>query len=85
MGGRRDSSRRELILKICVFSSDLKLLDLCLEVVNGLSLDDCEVVRADPESAPTITADLLIWDLEHKAWPLDKLRGLRRRRISCLS
>jgi signal transduction histidine kinase len=65
-------------LKICVFSNDLKLLDVCLEVANGLSLEDCEVVRADPDSMQTMAADLFIWDLEHKAWPVDGLRGFRR-------
>jgi signal transduction histidine kinase len=56
-------------VKVCVFSNDLKLLDLCLEVVFALSLDHCEVVRADPDLKQPVAADLFVWDLNHNTWP----------------
>jgi signal transduction histidine kinase len=63
--GGRPQRAAKVILKLCVFSDDLKLVDLCLEVACALSPDDCEVVRADRDPLQPMSADLFIWDLDH--------------------
>jgi len=54
------------VLKICLFSNNSKLQDLCLEVARGVRLDNCEVVLGDPKQP--VRGDLYIWDLEGKTW-----------------
>jgi signal transduction histidine kinase len=55
-------------MKLCVFSRNLKLFDLCSDVVRGLSLLQCEVVRVDPDQQHDEPSDLLIWDLDDVDW-----------------
>jgi signal transduction histidine kinase len=56
-------------MKVCVLSKNLKLFNLCLEVIRALTEEPqagpYEVIRLDPDvDAKSIKADLLIWDLD---------------------
>jgi signal transduction histidine kinase len=55
-------------MKLCVYSKDPKLFELCREVVCGLSPDQYDVVVASPARHPRVTADLLVWDLDDLDW-----------------
>src|ERR1700680_2763213 len=50
---------------ICLFSNDVQLLELCHEAVQGLGLEGHDVVLLHPDRAPSLAADLLIWDMEN--------------------
>ena len=54
---------------ICLLSRDVELLELCHEAVRSLGLDRSDVVLLEPDKAQSVTADLLIWDIDTAHWP----------------
>ena len=54
---------------ICLFSSNVQFLELCHEAVQGLGLERNDVVLLHPDQAPSLAADLLIWDMESARRP----------------
>ncbi len=69
-------------MKVCVLSKNLKLFNLCRDVIQALTREPkgepYEVVLLDPDQASDVEAqtqtgrvegDLLIWDLDDVKWP----------------
>ncbi len=63
-------------LKLCVFSNDLKLLELCREIASDLRTEPCDVIRANPDSKQILAADLVVWDFNHNDWPHGDVNAL---------
>src|SRR5579863_10204418 len=68
-------------MKVCVLSKNLKLFNLCRDVIRALTREPqgepYEVVLVDPDQAGDtsqktdarrVEADLLIWDLDDVTW-----------------
>jgi signal transduction histidine kinase len=53
---------------ICLLSRDVQLLDACHEAVRSLNLEQSDLVLAEPTKAHSVTADLLIWDIDTAHW-----------------
>src|SRR5687768_14406472 len=63
-------------LKICVISSDERLLGLCDDIVTAMTADTGQLVYGNPDAVPE--ADLYIWDFDPNVTVrLDQMRELR--------
>lgn len=55
---------------ICVLSRQIQLPELCHEAARAIGVEGCEVILLDPDQAPEVAADLLVWDLASTTLPL---------------